>query len=399
MKVLICTGIFPNRHDLNRGVYIFEQAKALTRYAEVRAIAPVPYMPAFLKLKKYTSYSNIPSSDSLSNISIAYPRYLLTPKIGRSLYGWFVAVSIFFAYRRIVKQFRPDLILGFHAYPYGFANVLLARLFKLPVMVGCRGSDINFFAKTFLRRNIIRWTLKKANHVLSVSQALKNRIRELGVASDKVAVIGNGIDEKLFFPQAKQNARQTVGLEGDDPVCVCVARLSSEKGVDVLIQAMAQVQHSRVRLVLVGSGIDEASLKSLAGRLNLADRITFAGERPNHEVPTWLNAADLMILPSRNEGYPNVVAETLACGVPVVASRVGGVPEIITSDELGLLVEPDNPGRLAEAIDQALSMHWNPEKIANSLNRNWDQVARDILSVAADYVPPDVLTDIPPDQV
>jgi len=395
MRVLICTGIFPNRSDLNRGVYIFQQAKALARYGQVRAIAPVPYFPAFLKLKGYTPYSNIPAIDTISDISISYPRYFLIPKIGRSLYGWFVFVSIFFTYRRIVKEFRPDLILGFHAYPYGFANVLLARLFKIPVFVGCRGSDINYFAKTLLRRNIIRWTLKKANKVLSVSQSLKNRIMELGVADEQVAVIGNGINDRLFYPQDKQAARRSVGLEGDHPVCVCVARLSHEKGVDVLIQAMAQVQHPQVKLVLVGSGADDASLKSLAGRLNLDDKIMFAGERPNQEVPAWLNAADLMILPSRNEGYPNVVAETLACGVPVVASSVGGVPEIITSDELGLLVEPDNPDRLAEAIDQALSMHWNPKNIANSLSRSWDQVARDILSEAADYVPPDVLSGIP----
>ncbi|NIM19919.1 MAG: glycosyltransferase [Candidatus Latescibacteria bacterium] len=386
MKILLSTGIFPNKTDINRGIYIFRQAAALKNHCEVIALAPVPFFPSFIKFRKYSAYSKIPRQDNISGIDVAYPRYFVTPKILRSLHGFFLLASVFFSYRRVIKRYQPDLILGFHAYPYGFANVAIARIFNLPVFIGCRGSDINYLTKTFWRRKIITWTLRRCEKVLSVSESLKDEIVKLGIDEARVAVIPNGIDLELFARTAKKKARQIIGMDEEAPICVCVGRMSPEKGVDVVVRALEHVQTEGLRLLLVGSGSEEDRLKTLATQLNVDEKIMFAGEKAYTEIPNWLCASDVLVLPSRNEGHPNAVLEALACGVPVIASRVGGVPEIITSPELGLLVDPDNPVQLARAIDQALARRWDPEKISGAVKRSWNSVAQDILREASDYI-------------
>lgn len=380
LRILISTGIFPNRERGNRGIYNLKQAEALRRYCEVRVIAPVPYFPRFLPSSTYASYARIPRADRIGIFEVAYPRYFVTPRVLRSLHGFFLYLSVWRHYRRAIAEFRPDVILGFFAYPYGFANALLGATFGVPVVVSCRGSDINWIARSRIRGRLIAWSLRRCVRVFAVSGAMRDSIAALGVPADHVAVVPNGIEPERFPRDDPGPARERLGLEADRRWIVAVGRLSYEKGPDVLVRAFARLRDEDTRLALVGDGPMEEALRALADEMGVADRVHFAGDRPHDEVFAWITAADVFALPSRTEGWPNALVEALACGRPAVAARVGGVPEILTDESLGLMVEPEDPAALAAALEDALGRSWDRDHIAaRGRARDWDAVARDML--------------------
>jgi len=389
LRVLISSGIFPNRVLVNRGIYNLKAATALSRYCDVRVVAPVPYLPPFVHAPGYDWYAQVPRRDEMAGFDVEYPRYFVTPKVGRSLHGVFLYMSVRARYRDILRSFAPDVILGYFAYPYGFANVLLGRAAGIPVVTFCRGSDIHSIAQKASQARLIAWALRRSAKVFAVSEALKADIVGLGVEPSHVVVIPNGIEPARFSLRSRASARELVGLPPAGRYVVCVSRLSHEKGIDVLVEAAAQMTSADARIVIVGDGPEEVALKEQARRLGVADRVIFAGARPHDEVPAWIAASDVAALSSRKEGHPNALVEYLACGRPAVAARVGGVPEILTSRELGTMVPPNDPGALATALDDALARTWDEDAIARAGRaRDWDAVAREMVAEFEHIVAP-----------
>ncbi len=381
LRVLVSSGIFPNRVLGNRGIYNLKAATALARYCDVRVVAPVPYLPSFVRAPGYEWYAQVPRHDRVGPFDVEYPRYFVTPKVGRNLHGFLLYMSVRRRYREILRTFAPDLILGYFAYPYGFANVLHGRAAGIPVVTFCRGSDIHSIAQKPSQAKLIAWGLRRSARVFAVSEALKADVVALGVDASHISVIPNGIEPERFARVSREDARERVGLPAAGRVVVCVSRLSAEKGIDVLVDAVAHMQNRDARIVIVGDGPEESSLKAQAQRLGVGDRVVFAGARPHDEVPAWIAAANLAVLSSRKEGHPNALVEYLACGRPAVATRVGGVPEILTSGEFGTMVPPEDPKALASALDDALARTWDEDAIARAGRaRDWDAVAREMLA-------------------
>lgn len=379
MRVLVSTGILPNRADPTRGVYVFAQVTSLARGNDVRAIAPVPYIPGFLRGRGYKRYEGIPRHDTIDGLEISYPRYVVVPKIMRFLHGLFLYLCVLPAFRREIRARRPDVLLGFFAYPYGVATVLLAKTFGLPVIVSCRGSDINILARPFLRRRVISWALRACDRVIAVSEALAHEIERLHVPRSRLRVVPNGIDTTRFCVRDRAASRSTLGLDPDKRFVVCVSRLSHEKGIDVLLDAIGRTQDTT--LLLVGDGAARANLEARSATLDIEDRVRFLGRRPHEEVPVWLGAADISVLASRSEGHPNAVIEALACGRAVVATDVGGVREILTTPALGVVVPSEDPAALADGIVRALDTTWDEDVLVASVTRHWGDVARDLEKV------------------
>ncbi len=379
LRVLVSSGIFPNRVLVNRGIYNLKAATALAQSCDVRVVAPVPYLPSFVRARGYEWYAQVPRRDRVGPFEVEYPRYFVTPKVGRGLHGRLLYMSVRGYYRRIVREFKPDLILGYFAYPYGFANVLLGRDAGIPVFTFCRGSDIHSIAQHPSHARAIAGALRQSSKVFAVSEALKADIVRLGVDASHVVVIPNGIEVGKFPLRSRAAARELAGLSPEGRYVVCVSRLSHEKGIDVLIDAAAKMATRDVRIVIVGDGPDEDALKARAQRLGVADRIVFVGARPHDDVPAWISSADVAVLSSRKEGYPNALVEYLACGRPAVAARVGGVPEILTSHTLGIMVPSDDPHALAQGLDDALARSWDENEIARAGRaRGWQEVADDM---------------------
>ncbi|HFC53701.1 MAG TPA: glycosyltransferase family 4 protein, partial [Gammaproteobacteria bacterium] len=212
---------------------------------------------------------------------------------------------------------------------------------------------------------------------MSVSEAMKREIVDgLKVSERHVTVIPNGIEEGHFYPRDRGEMRAALRLGENLQIVLCVARLEPVKGVEILIRAFARLEGSHRRLVIVGDGIERERLQRTVERLEQSGRVSLVGEKPHDEIPLWINAADLVVLPSTNEGWPNVLMESFACGKPVVATRVGGVPEIVTSPSLGVLAEPGDPDDLARALEEALARNWDAEVIrARVRGRGWRVVA------------------------
>jgi glycosyltransferase involved in cell wall biosynthesis len=383
MKVLVSTGIFPNRSDMTRGVYVFQQVAALGRLVPVEAVAPVPWIPRLLRSARYRPVAAAPRRDTLSGVAVTYPRYVVIPKIFRFLHGFFVFACTLPAHLSAARRLHPDVVLSFFAYPYGFCAVLVAGCLRRPVVVSCRGSDINHLARPRARRALIGWALRRCHTVVVVSRALATSVAALGVPAERIRVMPNGIDGDRFHPRDRAAARRTLNLPAEQRLVVCVSRLSHEKGIDILADATARLP-ADVRVVVVGDGAERSALCARVRALGLNDRFHFTGTRPHDEIPAWLAAADVAVLASRSEGHPNAVVEALACGRPVVATHVGGVPDVITRAADGIVVAPEDAGALADGLRDALSRTWDEQSIAAAARtRTWDHVAGELHALLA----------------
>jgi glycosyltransferase involved in cell wall biosynthesis len=276
---------------------------------------------------------------------------------------------------------RPfDCLDAHYVYPDGYAAVRLGKLLGLPVFVTARGTDINVFPRFPLIRRMIRWTLGEATGIIAVSRSLKNAMVELGVPAEKIHVIGNGVDAEIFRPLDQLQARQELGLPENAQIILSLGKLSRQKGFRELISAIAQLasKYPRLRLYIIGEGIERANLEKMSQNLGLTGRVILVGGKQNEQLGPWYSAADLMCLASTREGMPNVVLESMACGTPVVATAVGGIPEIIHPGETGLIVETKSHS-IAEGLERALMKPWNRQAISGrTRQRTWDVVAAEV---------------------
>jgi glycosyltransferase involved in cell wall biosynthesis len=241
---------------------------------------------------------------------------------------------------------------------------MLGRVLGLPSVVKVHGSDVNLVAKLPAVRRQLELILPRATRTVAVSRPLGEELARLGVARERIAVVPNGVDATLFHPRDRAEARRQLGLPVAGRVIVYVGRLVRDKGVLDLLEAFAPLarRSPATTLVLVGDGAARADCAAAAERIGPAVRLP--GARPLAEVPAWLAAADLFVLPSWNEGTPNVLLEALACGRRAVATRVGGIPDVMTSSQLGEMVEARDVAGLTVALERQLAADYSPSEVA-----------------------------------
>ena len=274
-----------------------------------------------------------------------------------------------------------------HAHSYGqfptFAGSLASAL-DHSILIVTPHSDAGrpSWTKSLFDRIVPRLTLKAATRVIAVSEHEADCLIKMGVSRDRVRVIPNGVDVSEFADlRTRTNRDELVGL--------FVGRLDpDQKGLDVLIRAISKLpQNHALHLRLVGEDWGGAELlRHLAQRLGVANRVTMVGKLPRPEVVQEFAEADFLVLPSRFEPFGIVLLEAMAAGLPVIASRVGGIPEIVAEGETGLLVEPDNPEALAEALrllcqDESLRFSMGRTARERVKRYAWDSVVPRILSV------------------
>ena len=382
MRILTFTSLFPNKAQPTLGIFIYQRVAHLARRPgiHVEVVAPVPYSSSWLPGEHWRTFSQVPREEQIDSLRVRHPSYMLLPKISMPLHGRLMYSGSLGLVKKLHRQEPFDCIDAHYVYPDGYAAVQLGRRLGIPVVVSARGTDINLFASFRLIRPKIRWTLSEAAGVVAVSAALKVAMVALGTPPEKIRVIPNGIDTGRFRPIERRAAREKLGLPAEGPCVVAVGNLIPTKGQELLIAALAKLamQRPALKLYLVGDGPQKASLEAQAKSLGLGDRVVFAGARPHDELPLWFNAADLSCLASRREGLPNVVLESLACGTPVLATRVGGVPEVLTSRDLGILADPE-VASIAAAMEEALARTWDRELLARHVHsRTWEGVAAEV---------------------
>jgi len=282
------------------------------------------------------------------------------------------------------KRISFDLIHA-HFLENGFIGAKLKGLYNKPFVLTAHGGDVY---KTPFKNSwynaLARYILREADQVITVSRFNAKILLSLGVSPCKLHVVPNGYNERLFKPMPMDVMRKRLGLPVSKKILLSVGNLVYVKGHIYLVEAMRFVLKERndVILIIVGSGPLRENLERRVKKLGLNDKIMFVGGRPHEEIPLWMNACDMLILPSLCEGFPTVIPEAMACGKPVVASNVGGIPEILSSNELGILVPPKDPKSLAWAIIKAVNTKWNRDVILHySKKYSWSKLVKSILQV------------------
>lgn len=357
LRVLTLSHMFPTPETRTRGVFIIEQMKALRRLGmEMEAIAPTPWAPSIFKsLPNIRKYMCIPESASVEGIRVVYPRFLAFPG-GRLLflYGLFCYLTCRNLVKRQVEQRGIDLIHAHTIMPDGFAALLLGKEFNIPVVCTVHGSDISIYPhENRATLFATKWALRRTKHLIAVSDDLAKKVNRL-IGSKGVKVIRNGANKELFHANEKSEARILLGLPDKSKIVLFIGNLLPVKGPEYLLQAISQITSCELLLYIVGDGVMRDNLRAQAEELGISARCVFAGSRPHEEIASWLSASDCLVLSSISEGFPTVVAEAMMCRVPVVATAVGGIPEVIKHRSTGLLVQPRDPASLGEAICCAL---------------------------------------------
>ncbi|HEY4176076.1 MAG TPA: glycosyltransferase family 4 protein [Kofleriaceae bacterium] len=376
MRVLAITKIFPNSVEPLSAPFNRQQFAALAKRCHLEVMATIPWFPGANLAARWSSAGSlaaVPDHEVIDGIDVTHPRTLFVPRVGHALWGPMYAASI----ARAVMRYRNrvDVVLGSWAYPDGFAAIIAARLLNVPCVVKLHGSDINQIAKLPGPRRLLAWALPRAATIVAVSRALADETHALGVPRERSAIVMNGVDSELFHPRDRAEARTQLALP-PGPLAVYVGNLKTDKGVLDLAAAWERVhaEMPHATLAIVGNGPAREELERAVAPFGPSVRV--AGAVPLAQVPTWMAASDVLTLPSHAEGTPNVVLEALASGRRVVATRVGGIPDLIADPDLGELVSPKDPAALARALTEALRTPYNPATVAERGARGgWDASA------------------------
>lgn len=356
MKILILTNLFPTPWDPLRGAFNRQQFERLGQNHEIDVLTAVDFRERWGGVRGEVMVAGLRTD----HFVFVYP-----PRFGRALHPLCWLLSLLWQRGRQLRKAHYDCLLASWAYPDAVAVSWLARRLGIPYLVKVHGSDLNVQATHALRRPQIRAALRGAGAVIAVSRALAGKTAELGVERSRVHVIYNGVDQTLFAPGSRSEARVRLGLSADAPLLLYVGNLKPAKGCLDLLEAFPAVLAAcpRARLVYVGAGPARAALLDRAAALGCSRRMQLVGAVTHAELAHWFRAADLLCLPSHNEGVPNVVLEAMACGTPVVASQVGGIPEVVP-EYAGVLVPPHAIEALSVALIHAAGKNWDGAQIA-----------------------------------
>lgn len=382
IRTLLFSTLYPSSARPVHGIFVETRLRELLRTGEVdtRVIAPVPWFPSTdARWGEYARIARTPPREQRHGIDVLHPRYPLLPKVGMTLAPFGLAAACIGPIRRLIAEgFDFDLIDAHFYYPDGVAAAMLARHFGKPVAITARGTDLNLYPRNWAPRKLMQWAAKRADASIGVCGALVDVLRGWGVAEPRLHVLRNGVDLERFRPLPQSEAREALGLDGA-PLLLSVGHLIERKGHHLAVEALPIVRqrHPGARLVIVGEGEERARLEGLVAQLRLQSHVTLAGAVPNERLATWYSAADALILASSREGWANVLLESMACGTPVVATRIWGTPEVVARPQAGLLVDTRDAPALAGGVLRLLAVA--PDRAAvrrYAEGFGWDETSR-----------------------
>ena len=364
-SLLIITNLYPVPWAPNRASFNRQQFALLAKEMPVNLIVLVGWLE-WLKHRKACK----------QDTSVNYCPYFYLPKIGRRLVPFFQYLSLAFFIPWIKKQ-KPSTLLAAWAFPDAVAVSMLNKHLKLPLLVKVHGTDINENIQFSARIKLIRRWLSHSKMIFCASKDLVSKLIGIGIPKAQVQVNYNGVNSEVFYPENKVITRK----KSAKVKLIFVGSIIKTKGIVELIEALPLVKakYAEVELIVLGEGNLRATLNEKAMQLGVSENVIFKGSLPLNDVATYIRQADLLILPSYREGVPNVLLESFASGTPVVATRVGGIPEVV-NDEVGVLVEKAQVKELGEAILKALAKPWSQDKIlAHAQSFNWQRNIENVL--------------------
>jgi glycosyltransferase involved in cell wall biosynthesis len=344
--------------------------------ANVRVFFPNATYPSWLKPRSRV-YKHLDPSFTPQDVKVSYYDYPALPLISRPFNGWTAGLALV----PHVRHFAPDIIFSYFLYPEGYAALQIGKTLFTPVVARSMGSDINNIGDRISEMHT-RTVLREADYLIMPSSDLRDRAIAMGAAPERTRTIVNACDLSVFHVRDSFEARQRLHIDQNSSAVVYIGRLDMKKGLRELVQAscILHAEMPGLQTYLVGEGPDRSIVESVIHFHNASSYIHVLPPCSFDEVAEWMAVADVVTLPSYMEGCPNVVLEALACGRPVVATNVGGIPEIM-NDDCGLLVRPRDPSALARALAWVLDRTWDAEAISAQRSRSWNHVASELLGI------------------
>lgn len=379
-RLLVFTRVYPNAVQPNLGLFVRERMRRVAEHLELMVVAPAPWFPFQGLLGRWRPHlrPRLPDLEQQGDISVYHPRFFCIPKIFKWTDGFFQALGSLLLLRRLKRDFDFDIIDAHFVYPDGVAARWLGKWLRVPYTITLRGSLTRFEASPLQRRQIDR-ALQDAARVFTVSEALRQDALSWGHSPGHVQTVGNGANLELFWPEEQGLARERLGLPQQGRLLVSVGGLIERKGFHHIIATLPELlqRHPDLHLVIAGGatpeGNNEAELRQQIQQLGLVDRVWFLGQRSQQQLRLVYSAGDLFVLATRFEGWANVFLEASACGLPIVTTRVGGNAEVVSSDQIGLLVPYGDHDALRDAILEALERDWDQKVIIAHARANaWE---------------------------
>ena len=342
LRVLVVTRIFPNRLEPLTCAFNRQQIAALSRTCDVEVIAAIPYLPRARMLvgdrSRASRLASLPKHDVIDGVHVRNAKIPYVPRAGRALAP--INVALYF----------------------------------------------NTVSRWVTVRPMLRATLRSATVAFGVSAPMTARLVELGAPPERAFLLHNGVSKAVFYPRNREESRRRLSLPEHGRIVVFVGRLVLEKGLRELMAAFTLARRARAKrgalpmhLVFVGEGPLRDELMAFARAASgPSHQVLLRGPLPLEDVAEHIAASDVLALPSFAEGTPNVLLESFASGRPVVATEVGGVPDIVNPGENGLLVPPGNVEALALALDEAVDARWDEHAIVATAPPSWEASAGEL---------------------
>lgn len=353
IRLLTFTNLYPSEGRPRHGIFVEQRLRRLVESGRVRAhvLVPVPRSP-------WSAKAALPADTGRYGIPVSYCGF---PAVRGLTTLWHPRLMAFAARRTVAALRRAgeiDAIDAHFLYPDGVAAAYLAAEFGLPFVMTARGSDVNVALCERVAGRSIRWAAGRAAAIIAVSGALRDVMVAQGLPAARIAVLRNGVDLDLFQPGDRAALRAEFAFGG--PTLLAVGNLVVEKGIDLVLRALVELPGTQ--LVVIGTGPEAGPLRALAESLGVGERVRWLDPVGQAQLARLYCAADVTVLGSMREGMPNVVLESLACGTPVVATAVGGTPEVLTDEVAGRLVDERTPGAFASACIKVLDA--TPDRLA-----------------------------------
>lgn len=361
-KILIITNLYPLPWQPTRAIFNYQQFGYLEEKADIYYLIPVAFLDWWKHREQFNKIDK----------NIKYVPYFYIPKFGRRLYGKLMQWSLSLLASSWIKSISPTKILASWAYPDAVAAVAIAKKFNTEFYFKVHGSDINMHAAFPERAKQITAMADHAQGILSVSQDLANKMIDMGINKNKIHVIYNGVNLEKFKPKPTNT---------ESPYIVFIGNLKHDKGVIELLNAFILIHQKfpNLQLKYIGNGNMAAKLQDIINEHKLNEKVKLEGVKAHDELPDIIAQAKLLTLPSYNEGVPNVVLEAMACATPVVVTRVGGIPEVVT-EKTGVIATEISADAIAYCLQEAIEKKWDYSAIRThaelfSWNKNTNELA------------------------
>jgi len=352
LNILFLPAWYPTKNNPVAGIFVKEHAQAVSLYNDVLVVYCEKSKGRMGGAYKIVSDKN---EDGVRTIRAVY-KNLFIPKVSYIFYI-FTFLQIF---KKLLKEnWRPDIIHA-HVFTAGVPAVILGKKYNIPTVITEHWTVFPRRCLSYINILFARWAMNRANIILPVSEDLARAIRAYGI-KNQFKVIPNTVNTEIFHPSLHRAKNSKKRL-------LFVGLLSPQKGICYMLEALTKLKQKRQDFILdiVGDGPNRLEYEKLVKELGLSQIVNFLGLKTKTEIASIMRAEDFFILPSLWENLPCVLIEAMASGLPVIASDVGGISEMVNKDT-GVLISPQNIDELQEAINLMLNHYqdYSTDKISN----------------------------------